>query len=433
VLAPGDQLDRDALLALPRLPVARKAAGPRLLRKVLPGGLRLVVEPCTGEIAGVRLVGLGGRLHEEADTAGAGATWARAVATGTDTLSLEALDARVEELGATLGAFFGVSSQGLRLDLPAILLEEGLELLFDVACRPAFSSSEVARVLEEQREDRRLVPDDPGAVAAEHSRTLMFAGHPWGLPPGGDLESLARIDRERLLRLHRSWLLRENLVLVVSAPCAPTRLAAWLEARVAAIPGGQVPEIERPRLIAPGRTVDRRVPSDRGQAQVLVTWPGCSLHDPDRHALALAASLLGRQAGRLFLALREREALCYGVWAHSSEGLDGGWLSAGLATDPKNAERALDALVREVEGLAKGPLVDELEAARTLELGAMAAERQRAGARAMELALGECYGVPAARVRRETEQGLAEVTTDDVARVMARVVASGRVQVVVGG
>ncbi len=106
------------------------------------------------------------------------------------------------------------------------------------------------------------------------------------------------------------------------------------------------------------------------QAHICLAVPGVPIDHPDRSALDLLSVLLGEgMSSRLFLELRERLGLCYDIHTYTSHYQDTGSLAVYAAVDPKNATKALQALMPELRGMREGVPDDELARAKELSKG----------------------------------------------------------------
>src|SRR5699024_6567550 len=143
-------------------------------------------------------------------------------------------------------------------------------------------------------------------------QAALWPGHPWRHPYSGTPSSLGRITPAALTRWHAAQLDPDQLVVAVVGGVDPSAahevLGPWLS------------QIEAPpeplTLATPGPIQPRTRIAYAGQEQatVIAATRGASFDDDRRHALALAAAILGAQGGRLFLDLREARGLGYAVW-----------------------------------------------------------------------------------------------------------------------
>src|SRR5580704_1909020 len=94
----------------------------------------------------------------------------------------------------------------------------------------------------------------------------------------------------------------------------------------------------------------------RQQAHLVVGFRGLTLKDNDRYALEVLSTILGGSGGRLFLELREKQHLAYGVSAFSLEGIDPGYFAVHMSTSPEKLEQAMAGVRSELTRLASEPV-----------------------------------------------------------------------------
>src|SRR4030088_3162332 len=90
------------------------------------------------------------------------------------------------------------------------------------------------------------------------------------------------------------------------------------------------------------------------QAHICLGVRAFSYLHADRYALDLLNTVLGEgMSSRLFLNIRERLGLAYDVHSFTQKHCDTGLLGVYLGVDPKNAARAVGAVVGEMEDLCE--------------------------------------------------------------------------------
>jgi predicted Zn-dependent peptidase len=188
--------------------------------------------------------------------------------------------------------------------------------------------------------------------------------------------------------------------------------------------GGSLHEPERLRVV--------RRPTE--QAHIVMGMRALSRSDVDRYALSvLNQALGGGMSSRLFQEIRERRGLAYSVFSYRTGFEETGALAVYAGTGPSHAREVLSVLNGELDRLAADGLDDsEVEAAKGHLKGSMALGLESSASRMhrlgrTELVLGE---VP---TLDEIVAEVDAVTTDDIARVIGRVVVDEpRILAVVG-
>ena len=362
--------------------------GARLM--VLPGG--------EARVFALRAAFLGGQRLEGSERAGWHSLMADAAPMASRAVPSEEMARRVDSLGASIGGNGGRSSFGLYASGHSSLLEEISNLFCQVLCGPAFEEKDVALARREADATRRGDRDDLAQRSRLHALALLYGPHPFGRHPLGGRATLARADGARLRREWGRWALPENLVLGAAGDVDPGELArllsrrlkkgwrgspAWRPFRPPAPP--QAPR--RPRLRRLGV-------SGASQSHLQMAFLGASLADPRRFALSVTAAVLGSQSGGLFWELRERRGLAYESNVSCEEALDRGPFVLFAATAPGAEAEALRVMRAEVARVReKGLGAEELARAKAFLIGELLRSRQRAGARAAELAYGALYGL----------------------------------------
>jgi zinc protease len=348
-------------------------------------GVRVVVLPDEGELAAIRVVGVGGQLLEGPRTAGLSRAWSTALTRGAGARDAQAFAERTDTLALVLEGVAGRSTMGVAASLPADRVNAAIELVGDVLVDPHFDPVDVEHTVDELIDDLPGAIDRPAQVAGEALWRALFPEHPWRLSPGGTKSSLERLNPTSLRSFHGAVTGRANLTVAIAGGVNVERVLASVETWAEELDSGAAPPIERPAAPPRGRVPESRAGHE--QAAVLLGMRGVDHDHPDRVALHIAAALLDSQSGRLFMSLREREALAYSVWASSDNGLVGGVFSVGITTDPARVDAAAAGLRRELLQLAEGgPTDDELARVKRMLGGGMALRRERVSARASDLA-----------------------------------------------
>ncbi len=422
--AVGQDLDLnpgEAVRMLQPAGARRARLGPRPserpVRKVLPNGVRVLVEPVQdASVTALRVLGLGGSLLETVPTAGHARAWSDLLSEGCGHLEASAFAQAVEGLSGSFGGFSSLSIAGLSGSFPSDRFGVALHLLLLPLLRPRFDEEAVERVVAGMLDAVRTRADSGASMAWDAMLALAFPGHPYRLPGGGTERSLSRIDSGAMHRHHQRMVRAENLVVAVSGAVEPDSLMRSLEGFLVQLPGG-APSLPT----APSEwSLRRRRRTLRGawqQAQLMVSFQTCPLHHPDRPALDVLGALLGSPGGRLFLQLREEAGLSYDVHAHHLSALQGGLFSCGMGTMPgrlDEADRALRASLQQLE--REPPTRDELDRAVASIVGGGAMDMQRSSYRALRMAQDERFGLDGRRYRANLDD-VRSVGLEDLQRV----------------
>jgi zinc protease len=422
-LARGHESAARRFAAPLRAPTAAAAQAYRLAN-----GVRLLVQPRREiPVVSARAVLLGGQLVESEETAGLGSFLSSLWLRGSEAHAAADFARRVESLAADVDGFSGRSSTGLTLDAPSESFAAVLELFAEALLSPAFADEEIERERRETLAALARREDRLGARAFDLFTRAHWERHPYRLPLPGTPETVARFAREDLVR-HQQQLVRAgNLVLAVVGDVDPDETAVRVGRLFGELAGGGaavealLPPLE-PAPREPRSAVERK---ERAQAHLVIGFRGLDVHDPERHALEVLCQILSGQGGRLFLELRDKKSLAYSVSATNVEGVAPGFFASYIATAPEKLDEARSGMLDELRRAQDAPPgAAELERARRALLGSFAIDRQRAAARALQLALDTRYGL-AGDFDTEYPERIRAVSAEDVLRIARRVIDLG--------
>jgi zinc protease len=311
------------------------------------------------------------------------------------------------------------------------------ELLGDILMAPSLPEEEISTRKGEVITAIRQDDDNPAVRATEALMALLYPnGHPYGRPTKGSIDSVERLTRERLVRLHAGRFAPSELTAVVVGDVEVPK-AVDTAARV--LGGWRVPKPQAMTLASPGPTTRRQrlVIPMMNKAQVDIAYGFATVRraDPAYYAFWLMNHVFGQYAlgGRLGDSIRERQGMAYYVSSWQEANVVEGPLVIRAGVSAANVDRAVESIDEELMRLiGEGITAKELEDSRRYLIGAMprAFETNASIATFLQqvefFGLGEDFDVRLPDVLRA-------VTVDDVNAVARRVIDPERASVVVAG
>lgn len=410
---------------------------PDVHRRRLPNGLQLIVaENHAFPIATVDLIFPSGGLAEPEDRGGTASLTAGVLDAGAGNRDAAALAEAVDALGLALES--GISWDSTLSGFTALTsrLEAGMEILADLALRPAFPLREVERIRDERLAGLAQRRADPGAVADELVNRYCFPeGHPFGRRLGGGeqaLRSLTRVDVETFHAAHYvpqgAWLAAAgDLDVDAFAALAERWFGDWQGAPPAGRAPGATHRFDRTTILL----VDR---PGSVQSEVRVGHLGISRTAEDYFPVTVMNAILGGVfSSRLNLNLRERLGYTYG--ASSTFGMRKlpGTFTAGGAMQSEHTAHAVSEILRDMRQMQDEPVARaELEDARSYLAGIFPLQMQTTDGLASRLSTLVVYGLPDDYFDTYRDRLLA-VTEDEVREAARRRLMPDRAAVVVVG
>lgn len=339
----------------------------------------------------------------------------------------------IEGAGGGLNAFTTKEVTCYWNNLPFERVETGIEVVADMILRSLLAPEEIERERTVVQQEIRRSHDSPGAYVGELLSTAAFGDQPVGWPIAGSVETVQAMQRDDFVAHLARYYGAENAVLSVAGNIDPARVREIVTREFETLPRGVAAGV------APA-SADRPVdyvliePREIEQTNLALSAPGIGRTDPDRYALDLMNTALGRgMSSRLFKEVRERRGLAYSVSSGSTRYLDVGSVSVSAGVTRDHQEEALRVITDELQRLVDEPMPAE-ELARTQEYATgsfrlsletpMAMGQRRATQLLMEGAI---------EPPDETVARLRAVTAADIQRVARRVFGDRRYSLAVVG
>ncbi|MEK7865102.1 MAG: pitrilysin family protein [Planctomycetota bacterium] len=392
---------------------------PDVAKSTLPGGGTLLVRPNrTLPLVTAYAAFLGGVRFEPPDRAGVSAFMASAMTRGTRRRTAEELHEAIESVGGRLEQFSGKNSFGLQVTCLTEHLDLALGLFGECLTEPAFDPDQIELVrrltlsaIARQREDA-MTQD---MILLNRS---LYGEHPYGRPQLGREETVCAIGREDLAAFHAAWCRSSNAVVAVvgdvSVEEAQSKIATVL-AGLSASPVG-VPVLPSQPRIGERSDVEQTIPG-KNLGALCVGFPTVSFRHPDGYVLDVIQQLLSGLGGRIFVRLREEQALAYEVHGVAASNLDPGAFLFMTRTTRDKFDACLDGLADELARLAREPIPeDELARAKNSLVGSRIGDLQRNQDQAQGMALDELYGLGYEHYWRYLDR-VEAVGAEDVRRV----------------
>jgi len=348
-----------------------------LVRATLDNGAVVIVQETSATPAvAINATFLAGSLYEPAHLPGLAYLTGRVIDRGTEHRSADVVAEELDERGISLHV--GTTRHTITLSCTCLAedFSEVLAIVMDVARRPAFPDRELVKRRAEAITAVRQDEDNPAVRAVVGLSELLYGpDHPYGRRAKGTVANLERINREAIVSFHGQYVRPAVLTLAVvgdvSAQDAIDRTAAELDGWTGApagsivVPPPLVPQVRRMQVIPmPGKS----------QADIAYGFTTISRLDPRYYAYWMMNNILGQfgLGGRLADNIRERQGMAYYAFSTFDPTFGDGPLVVRAGVDPKNVDRALEAIDTEVRQLgAEGPTDVEVAETREFLIGSI--------------------------------------------------------------
>ncbi|HID06909.1 MAG TPA: insulinase family protein, partial [Armatimonadetes bacterium] len=410
-------------------------------RHVLDNGLTVLVHECHNHPT-VSIYGSmkAGSARDPAPHYGLANFVAGMLPKGTGKRTWEQIAEEIDFVGARFGTGAGRDTAGFNAHCIAEHLPTVMDVIADVVRNPSFPDEELEKHRIQLITQLKTWDDDPWMVAEKMLTQLIYpTEHPYHHRVQGEVDTVQNFTRDMLIEFHRQWFHPEGTIIVIAGDVDTDEAIAIVERYFGDWERGDgaCAELELPSASLVARCEQVVVPiMDKSQVAVMVGHRGISRCDDDYYALNVFNCILGGSAGigRLFNRVRGIEGLAYSVWSHIVAGLGAGPFIAGAGVDPKNVERALDSIRREIALMRddEPPTKQELNDAINYIIGSFAFRIETNSGMARTLMDVELFGLGLDYPKRHAEIYRA-ITLEQVMEVAQRHIHPNQLAVAIAG
>ncbi len=340
-----------------------------------PGG----IEAWLVEEHGLPLVSMqfgfkGGSAQDPADKGGVAHFMTAMMDEGAGDLTAQAFQQRAEELAMRMSTDAGLDEFTGSFQSLTQNLEPASELLKLALTKPRFDADAVERMRKQMQAGMAFDAKDPDKIVSKAWYAEAFAGHPYGRPVNGTVESLPKIQSADLHAYQGRVFARDNVKIAVVGDIDAAALGKLLDKVFGDLPAkatltaiAKVTPIKGPKLT----TIDM----DVSQSVATFGQVGIDRNDPDFIPAFIANYILGGGGltSRLMEEVREKNGLAYSVYSYLATFDDSSVFAGGVATKTAGIGKSLEIIKRELGRMeAEGPTEAELQDAKQYLTGSYA-------------------------------------------------------------
>ena len=399
--------------------LAPEVTFPEYELRQLDNGLQVVVVAAREQpVVNVRLLVRAGSTNDPDGLPGVASMAAEMLDRGAGGRTAQEIAATIDNIGGALSVGAGNDLSFVNVLVMKDSFELALELLSDVARRPAYDLSEIARHRQQLLSSMQVSFDDPSYIAGIVFGRLVYGQHPYGRPSTGTPDSLRRIAREDLQAFHGTHYLPNNAILAVVGDVTTEEALAGVTRVLGDWERGELPV---PNLLEPPRQSRRLVVVDKpGSVQTVIRAGHLALPraHPDFMTFDLAIKILGGEGGnRLGGVLRTARSLTYSASADLvGRQFTGDFMAKTETRSPATAE-ALRLMVDEIARLQRDRVrLAELRGAQDYLAGNFPLSIETPNAIATQVLEAVLFGLDLDALERYPER-VRDVATGDIQRV----------------
>jgi predicted Zn-dependent peptidase len=269
---------------------------------------------------------------------------------GTTTRSAEEISAAIDAVGGDLNAYTAKEHTGFYARVLDVDADLALDVLADMIGRSLIRRADVDSERAVILDEIAMHADDPAESAQDLLALTMFGEHGLGRPVIGSPDSIAALDRRQVARHWRRHYGPATTVIAAAGNVQHDVLVdrlTGLALPATRKPRGprvtRLPALDRSRLVTRTRSTE--------QCSAVLAVPGPAVFDDRRYPIGLLSAIVGGgMSSRLFVEVRERRGLTYGIDAGETSYSDAGLWTVEWQSSPE----VLPEIVSVVRGVLAG-------------------------------------------------------------------------------
>ena len=403
----------------PRPIQSRDVKFPPYAFKTLANGLQVIAVAHHEQPAvSLRLIVRAGAAQDPENRPGVAALATTLLDQGTTTKTAEQIANAIDSIGGAMGTGAGSDLSFIQAVVMKDSLNFALDLVSEMAQRPAFAKEEIERQRQQALSGMRVSYDDPEFLADIVFDRLVYGFHPYGRPQSGTPETLAALTREDLVAFHQKWFGANNAILAIVGDVTHEEAFAGAER---AFGSWTKTTSEVPKPIDPPPPTRRVVVIDKpGAVQTEIRMGNLAIprKNDDFMAMDLASKVLGGEgANRLHRVLRSERGLTYGASADFNALKQAGDIVAQTNTRSETTGETLRLMTDEVWKMLRDRVGErELSGAQEYLTGSFPLTIETPSQIALQILNAVFFGLNMNDLQTYRERVNA-VTVDDVQRV----------------
>jgi len=302
-------------------------------------------------------------IHEPEDKQGLAHLFEYMLFQGTKQKDARALNEAFESLGVRKGASTGWETARVMAQLVNNKFDATLPLMQEILLTPTFPREDLEQMRSIVLQEIRRRDDEPMSRIFDLARANFYRGTALARSALGTSESVQSVQRQDLRDFWRSRYQPNDVLFAIAGKFDWDHVVEQVQALFGDW-NGQAPASPEQR---PTPTANIALEHQEGKQEHLgLMFPFPHYTDPDYYAALVISEVLGgNMASRLFVEVREKRGLVYGVSAGLSGNKYVGAMRVYAGTTPEQAHECLEVIVNELRKLEQeGITADELARAK---------------------------------------------------------------------
>lgn len=293
-----------------------------------------------------------------------------------------------------------------------------VDMLSDMFFQSQMADTELAKEKNVILEEISMYEDTPDDTVHDLASRAAFGDHPLAYAILGTADRLEPMGPQHLRQYMKQRYRTDNTVISIAGNVGEEALELIRKHFGQFDVTGKDEELKAPKFLS-GSLFHRKKTE---QNHLCLTFPGCSVADPNLYAMVLLNNTIGGgMSSRLFQEIREKRGMAYSVYSYHTSYSDSGLFTVYAGTAPKQTKDVYDLTMELLQDVSANGLTEaeitrgkeQLKGNLILSLESTSSRMNRLGKN--ELMLGRHYTLD------EMIERIDKVTMDDVKDMMDRI------------
>ena len=279
----------------------------------------------------------------------------------------------LDKIGGIYNAFTGEDYTGYFAKVEALQFDLALDWASDIYLQSILPEKEAQKEKSVIIEEINMINDNPMAYIEILWSKLLYGDQPAGWDIAGTKESVAGINRQKLLNYMKSQYVASNTIVCVAGNIKNSQVIEKVKKSFASI--GTTPPLQKPKVIERQTLPECLIQTRKtDQTHLCFGARAYNLFHPQRYTQDILGIILGgMMSSRLFMEVRQKLGLAYYIKTEVNADPDVGSLMTRAGVDNKNVEKAILTILKEYRKISQNALSQaELKKAKDYVKGKMA-------------------------------------------------------------
>lgn len=317
----------------------------------LKNGIRIIHKPAKSEVAHCGFTIKTGSRDETLDQTGITHFIEHAIFKGTKNRKAYHILNRIDNVGGEINAFTTKEETSIYASFTKEYIERALELLTDILFNSTYPENELHKEKDVIIDEINSYLDSPYEQIYDDFEELIFKDHPLGMNILGTVDSVKKIDREKILDFIKTNYRTDQIVFSIVGDFPFKKLERLCKKHLNAIPEKTISNKRVP--FTKYTPIQKEIRKDIYQTHCIIGNTAYGAYDKNKTNFILLNNILGGPAmnSRLNFGIREKYGITYNIESSYTTFSDIGLFYIYLGTDIKHIDKSVKLVHRELKNL----------------------------------------------------------------------------------